>query len=80
MIYRADISSVAVGMFLLFTSINSEIPKQRREQHKAGDGRIRSKIPNLLGSLAAKAQYFFLLERPNSFAICNNTLSKWWEG
>jgi hypothetical protein len=22
----------------------------------------------------------FLLERPNLFAICNNTLSKWWEG
>jgi hypothetical protein len=23
---------------------------------------------------------FFLLERPNLFAICNNTFSKWWEG
>jgi hypothetical protein len=22
----------------------------------------------------------FLLERPNLFAICNNTFSKWWEG
>jgi hypothetical protein len=22
---------------------------------------------------------FFLLERPNLFAICNNTFSKWWE-
>jgi hypothetical protein len=24
--------------------------------------------------------FFFLLERPNLFAICNNTFSKWWEG
>jgi hypothetical protein len=24
--------------------------------------------------------YFFLLERLNLFAICNNTFSKWWEG
>jgi hypothetical protein len=23
---------------------------------------------------------FFLLQRPNLFAICNNTFSKWWEG
>jgi hypothetical protein len=23
---------------------------------------------------------FFLLEKPNLFAICNNTFSKWWEG
>jgi hypothetical protein len=23
---------------------------------------------------------FFLLERPNLFAICNNTFSKCWEG
>jgi hypothetical protein len=24
--------------------------------------------------------FFFWLERPNLFAICNNTVSKWWEG
>jgi hypothetical protein len=23
---------------------------------------------------------FFFVERPNLFAICNNTFSKWWEG
>jgi hypothetical protein len=23
---------------------------------------------------------FFLLERPNLFAVCNNTFGKWWEG
>jgi hypothetical protein len=27
-----------------------------------------------------RAIAFFLLERPNLFAICNNTFSKWWEG
>jgi hypothetical protein len=24
--------------------------------------------------------FFFFVERPNLFAICNNTFSKWWEG
>jgi hypothetical protein len=23
---------------------------------------------------------FFFFEKPNLFAICNNTFSKWWEG
>jgi hypothetical protein len=27
-----------------------------------------------------KSFFFFLLERPNLFAICNNTFSKWWYG
>jgi hypothetical protein len=30
--------------------------------------------------LMFKRNIFFLLERPNLFAICNNTFSKWWEG
>jgi hypothetical protein len=36
-----------------------------------------------LGGKAEKYTWngnFFLLERPNLFAICNNTFSKWWEG
>jgi hypothetical protein len=24
--------------------------------------------------------HFFFFERPNLFAVCNNTFSKWWEG
>jgi hypothetical protein len=24
--------------------------------------------------------YIYFLERPNLFAVCNNTFSKWWEG
>jgi hypothetical protein len=28
----------------------------------------------------SKKEIFFSFERPNLFAICNNTFSKWWEG
>jgi hypothetical protein len=37
-----------------------------------------SLLVRVMYSLALKV--FFLLERPNLFAICNNTFSKWWEG
>jgi hypothetical protein len=30
--------------------------------------------------LLRKEIFFFWLERPNLFAVCNNTFSKWWEG
>jgi extradiol dioxygenase family protein len=28
----------------------------------------------------ARFFFFFFFEKPNLFAICNNTFSKWWEG
>jgi hypothetical protein len=39
--------------------------------------------PNLAYALSRDSVFgsnFFLLERPNLFATCNNTFSKWWEG
>jgi hypothetical protein len=40
-----------------------------REGHV--DGKLTTQYTN---------EHFLLLERPNLFAICNNTFSKWWEG
>jgi hypothetical protein len=39
-------------------------------------------FPNKAGQVYAGNICFFFLffEKPNLFAICNNTFSKWWEG
>jgi hypothetical protein len=56
MIYRANISSVAVGMFLLFASINSKFQSREENNAKLGMEGKGNKSPTLLGSLATKAQ------------------------
>jgi hypothetical protein len=44
---------------------------------------MRSTFPRRIVTWSHRRYFvrnFFLLERPNLFAICNNTFSKWWEG
>jgi hypothetical protein len=54
------------------------------EKRKLHNGAIYEELLKLTKKKRAKISLrqtvFFLLERPNLFAVCNNTFSKWWEG